>query len=37
MLVPNLTFYAYYLDEGITSNTNNEIDAINAIRRKHNL
>jgi len=37
ILVPNLTFYAYYLDEGITSNTNNEIDAINAIRRKHNL
>lgn len=37
ILVPNLTFYAYYLDEGITSNTNSEIDAINAIRRKHNL
>jgi len=37
ILVPNLTFFAYYLDEGITSNTNNEIDAINAIRIKHNL
>lgn len=37
ILVPNLAFYAYYLDSGITSNTNSEIDAINAIRRKHNL
>jgi hypothetical protein len=37
VLVPNLTFYAYYLDSGITSNMNSEIDAINAIRRKHNL
>lgn len=37
ILVPNLAFYAYYLDAGITSNTNSEIDAINAIRRKHNL
>jgi glycosyltransferase involved in cell wall biosynthesis len=35
ILVPNLTFYAYYLDSGITSNTNSEIDAINAIRNKH--
>ena len=35
ILVPNLTFYAYYLDSGITSNTNSEIDAINAIRIKH--
>src|ERR1035437_3484211 len=32
ILVPSLTFYAYYLDSGITSNTNSEIDAINAIR-----
>ena len=37
ILVPNLTFYAYYLDAGITSNTNNEIDAMNVIRNKHNL
>jgi glycosyltransferase involved in cell wall biosynthesis len=37
ILVPNLTFFAYYLDIGITSNTNSEIDAINAIRIKHNL
>lgn len=37
VLVPNLSFFAYYLDSGITSNTNNEIDAINAIRIKHNI
>lgn len=37
VLVPNLTFYAYYLDSGITSNMNSEFDAINAIRQKHNL
>lgn len=37
ILVTNQTFYAYYLDSGITSNTNSEIDAINAIRIKHNL
>jgi glycosyltransferase involved in cell wall biosynthesis len=36
ILVPSQTFYAYYLDSGITSNTNSEIDAINAIRTKHN-
>ena len=30
-------FFAFYLDEGITSNTNNEMDAINAIKRKHSL
>lgn len=35
MLVPNQTFYAYYLDSGITSNMNDEIDALNAIRIKH--
>lgn len=35
MLVPNLTFYAYYLDAGITSNNNSEFDAMNAIRNKH--
>jgi hypothetical protein len=37
ILVPNLTFFAYYLDAGITSNTNSEIDAYNAIRVKHML
>src|ERR1035437_7326756 len=37
ILVSNQTFYAYYLDSGITSNTNSEIDAINAIRIKHNI
>jgi len=37
ILVPSQTFYAYYLDSGITSNNNSEIDAINAIRIKHNL
>lgn len=35
ILVPNLTFFAYYLDAGITSSTNSEMDAINAIRSKH--
>jgi len=30
-------FFAYYLDEGITSNSNNEQEAILAIIRKHNL
>lgn len=34
-LVPDLTFYAYYLDKGITSNQNSERDAINILRRKH--
>lgn len=33
----DLEFFAYYLDEGITSNTNNEQEAILAIIRKHNL
>ena len=37
ILVPSQTFYAYYLDSGITSNNNSEIDAINAIRAKHNI
>jgi glycosyltransferase involved in cell wall biosynthesis len=37
VLVPNLSFFAYYLDSGITSNDNSEFDAINAIRIKHNL
>jgi len=37
ILVPNLTFYAFYLDSGITSNNNSEIDALNAIRIKHQI
>jgi len=37
ILVPNLTFYAFYLDSGITSNDNSEIDALNAIRIKHQI
>ena len=37
VLVASQTFYAYYLDAGITSNENSEIDAVNAIRVKHNL
>ena len=37
MLVPDKTFYAFYLDSGITSDTNSEVDAINAIRNKHNI
>ena len=36
-LVHDTTFYAFYLDEGITSNSNSEIDAITAIRDKHQL
>ena len=35
MAVYNNEFYAYYLDSGITSNMNDEIDALNAIRLKH--
>ncbi len=37
ILVPNLTFYAYYLDSGITSNDNSEIDALNSVRIKHQI
>jgi glycosyltransferase involved in cell wall biosynthesis len=37
VFVPNLKFFPYYLDEGITSNTNNEVDAITAIIKKHNI
>jgi glycosyltransferase involved in cell wall biosynthesis len=33
--VPEVEFLAFYLDSGITSNTNNEADAINALRNKH--
>jgi len=37
ILVPTVTFYAYYLDSGITSNNNNEFDAIMAIKKKHGI
>lgn len=37
MLVPNQQYFAYYLDQGITSNQNSEVDAIRVIRQKHNL
>lgn len=37
IFIKDLTFFAYYIDEGITSNTNSEFDAIMAIRSKHNL
>lgn len=37
VFVNNLNFFAFYLDEGITSNNNNERDAILAIIKKHNL
>lgn len=36
-LVSSQTFYAYYIDAGITSNDNSEVDAINVIRNKHRL
>ena len=36
-LVHDTTFYAFYLDEGITSDKNSEVDAITAIRDKHSL
>jgi len=35
--VHNTDFLAFYLDSGITSNTNNEMDAIVTIKKKHNL
>lgn len=35
ILVPNLKFYAFYLDEGITSKSNDS--GLTAIRRKHSL
>lgn len=35
--VHNNEFFAYYLDEGITSNTNNERDAVMKIYEKHKL
>jgi len=33
--VPGVEYHAYFIDEGITSNSNNEYDAINAIKLKH--
>ena len=35
--VPNVEFFAYYLDEGITSNTNNEREGLMKIFEKHKL
>jgi len=35
--VINNEFYAYYLDSGITSNDNSEVDAYMKVRNKHNL
>lgn len=37
LAVHNNEFYAYYLDEGITSNTNNERDGLKRIYEKHKL
>lgn len=37
VLVNKLKFYAYYNDEGITSDSNSEVDAILTIRKKHGL
>ena len=37
VLVLNQTFYAFYLDSGITSNDNSEIDALNSVRIKHQI
>lgn len=37
VFVPDITFFAYYLDEGITSKNNNEQEAMLAIIKKHNL
>ena len=37
VLTPNTFFWAYYLDDGITSNSNDISDAIMAIRTKHSL
>ena len=36
-LVHGITFYAFYLDDGITSDNNSEVDAITAIRDKYSL
>lgn len=37
ILTKNITFFAYYLDEGITSNSNNQNEAYHIIRQKHNI
>jgi glycosyltransferase involved in cell wall biosynthesis len=35
--VPDIEYFAYYIDEGITSNKNNEYEAYMAVVNKHNL
>jgi glycosyltransferase involved in cell wall biosynthesis len=35
--VPEIEFMAFYLDEGITSNSNNEMDALQDIKQKHRI
>jgi hypothetical protein len=37
VMTPNVFFWAYYLDDGITSNSNNVGEAIQTIRNKHKL
>lgn len=37
MAVRGIEYLAYYIDEGITSNNNNEQDAIMAVTKKHGL
>ena len=37
VFIPDVKFFAYYLDKGITSNDNSERDAIMTIIKKHNL
>ena len=35
VMVPNIMFDAHYLDEGLTSKNNNEIEALQVILNKH--
>lgn len=37
VFIDDLTFLAFYIDEGITSNNNSEVDAIRAILDKHKI
>lgn len=37
IFVPDIQFFAYYLDQGITSNENSELDAITVIIKKHKI
>lgn len=37
ILLPNSKYYAYYLDEGITSNNNNEREGLMSVLQKHKL